>query len=135
MTDREDVLATAAGLVEAFGSGRLDEYFGCFAEDASFIFHTTDRVLHSVVEYREEWATWQRDDNFRVLACRSSDQRVQLVGDAAVFTHRVHTVTSTRAGKAETDERETIVFARQPDGRWLGVHEHLSPEPASGDVE
>jgi ketosteroid isomerase-like protein len=26
-------------------------------------------------------------------------------------------------------ERETIVFHRQDDGRWLAVHEHLSAAP------
>jgi ketosteroid isomerase-like protein len=26
-------------------------------------------------------------------------------------------------------ERETIVMAHGADGRWLGVHEHLSPQP------
>ena len=31
-------------------------------------------------------------------------------------------------------ERETIVFARQQDGGWLAVHEHLSPAPEDGDA-
>jgi ketosteroid isomerase-like protein len=31
--------------------------------------------------------------------------------------------------ETEQGERETIVFRREPDGRWLAVHEHLSPAP------
>ena len=35
-----------------------------------------------------------------------------------------------KGGEAMTNhERETIVFAHQPDGRWLAIHEHLSPLP------
>ena len=30
------------------------------------------------------------------------------------------------AGEETLHERETIVFAREEDGRWLAVHEHLS---------
>src|SRR5829696_796084 len=32
------------------------------------------------------------------------------------------------------EERETIVFARQPDGTWLAVHEHLSPMPPAKEA-
>ena len=129
MTDTEDVLAAAADVVQAFGSGDLENYFAAFADDATFIFHTTDRVLTSVAQYRSEWEAWQRDDDFRVLACTSSEQRVQLFADVAVFTHRVRTLTSTRAGDAESAERETIVFHRAFGTRWAGVHEHLSVDP------
>ncbi len=52
---------------------------------------------------------------------------MQLLGDAAVFRHRVHTRARGGGGETTTDERETIVFARRPDGSWLAVHEHLSP--------
>jgi ketosteroid isomerase-like protein len=32
-------------------------------------------------------------------------------------------------GEHDLAERETIVFRRHADGRWLGVHEHLSSQP------
>ncbi len=56
-----------------------------------------------------------------------SDRHSALLGDVAVFTHRVHTVV--RLGEAEEflDERETIAFRQDGSGRWLAVHEHLSP--------
>ena len=128
-TTEQQVLDTAASLVSAFGSGDLPAYFGSFADDATFIFHTTARVLESAGRYRQEWTEWQRDDGFRVLACKSSEQRVQDLGDVAVFTHRVRTRVATNAGEEELRERETIVFQRA-GGRWVAVHEHLSPDPA-----
>jgi ketosteroid isomerase-like protein len=34
------------------------------------------------------------------------------------------------SGEEQTlPERETIVFRRAGGGRWLAVHEHLSPQP------
>lgn len=128
-TTGEQVRDAAARLVAAFGGGDLDAYFGSFAEHAVFVFHTTPRVLDSVAAYRAEWATWQRDDGLRVVSCESTEQRVQDLGDVAVFTHRVRTRVSTSAGEDELLERETIVFRRLPDGRWVAVHEHLSPDP------
>jgi ketosteroid isomerase-like protein len=127
----EEVLAAAAELVRAFGSGDVDGYFGCFAEDATFVFHSTPEVLESRAAYREEWASWERADGFRVLGCTSSEQRVQDLGEVAVFTHRVRTRVHAAGEEAELHERETIVFRRDGDGRWLAVHEHLSPDPAA----
>jgi ketosteroid isomerase-like protein len=38
-----------------------------------------------------------------------------------------------RTGPAEEslDERETIAFRREAGGRWMAVHEHLSPAATS----
>ncbi len=58
---------------------------------------------------------------------------MQLAGDVAVFTHRVSTRALSGGEEVTTDERETIVFRREADGRWLAIHEHLSPTPASGE--
>jgi ketosteroid isomerase-like protein len=130
MGDNEpDVRAAAERLVAAFGSGRLDDYFACFASDASFVFHSTPERLESVDSYRRLWERWIREDDFRVIGCASSAVRVQVFGDAAVFVHDVVTDVETRAGPETLHERETIVFARQDDGSWLAVHEHLSPAP------
>ncbi|MER5794228.1 nuclear transport factor 2 family protein [Streptomyces sp. NPDC001980] len=123
----QQVLQAAGDLVAAFAEERLDDYFCAFAPDATFVFHTTDRRIESVAEYRRVWARWAADDDFRVLKCLSSDRRVQLWDDTAVFTHTVETDVSTRTGTGTLHERETIVFRRTADGRWLAVHEHLSP--------
>jgi len=77
---------------------------------------------------RAEWAKWEKEDAFRVRSCKSTDQRVQAFGDVAVFTHSVQTELSTKGGPSTVRERETIVFQRR-DGKWIAVHEHLSPYP------
>jgi uncharacterized protein (TIGR02246 family) len=127
--DEAQVRAAAERLVAAFGSGRLDDYFACFADDATFVFYDTPQRLESVDAYRQLWDGWVREDGFRVTGCVSSAVRVQVLGDAAVMVHDVVTDVETRAGAETLRERETIVFACQGDGRWLAVHEHLSPAP------
>lgn len=62
-----------------------------------------------------------------MLRCRTGNTSVQLWGEVAVVTHDVDTRVRTNEGEEDLTERETIVLARQTDGRWLGVHEHLSP--------
>jgi ketosteroid isomerase-like protein len=59
---------------------------------------------------------------------------VQVLGDAAVFTHTVVTEISTKQGPTTMRERETIVF-RRDGGKWIAVHEHLSPLPESTPPE
>ncbi|MER5753230.1 nuclear transport factor 2 family protein [Streptomyces sp. NPDC002088] len=122
----DEVLKAADALVSAFGEGRLDDYFAAFAPDATFVFHTTPERLTSTADYRALWDRWVAEDDFRVLACTSTGQLVQLLGDTAVFSHQVETTVSTTAGQETLHERETIVFQRQDSGRWLAVHEHLS---------
>ncbi|MFF3413654.1 YybH family protein [Streptomyces sp. NPDC002698] len=126
-TTAQEVRAAADGLVAAFAEGRLDDYFGAFAPDATFVFHTTPQRLGSTAEYRALWQRWVEQDGFRVLGCTSSAQLVQPFGDTAVFSHDVETRVATNAGEETAHERETIVFARSADGAWLAVHEHLSP--------
>jgi ketosteroid isomerase-like protein len=121
------VLEAADRLVGAFGEGRVEEYFACFHPRATFVFYTTDHRLESTAEWRELWDSLERDEGFEVLECRSLERRVQDLGDTAVFTHDVRTRVSTHAGEETLHERETIVFAREEDGGWLAVHEHLSP--------
>lgn len=131
MTDADvleaQVREAVARLVSAFGEGRLEDYFGSFHPDCSFIFHTTEPRLGSVEEYRALWRRWIREDGFEVLGCRTSSTSVQLWGEVAVVTHDVDTRVRTNDGEEDLFERETIVLARQTGGRWLGVHEHLSP--------
>jgi alkanesulfonate monooxygenase SsuD/methylene tetrahydromethanopterin reductase-like flavin-dependent oxidoreductase (luciferase family)/ketosteroid isomerase-like protein len=128
-SDEQLVLAAADALIGAFAAGQVDDYFASFAPDASFVFHTTPERVESTEEYRALWGRWEREEAFRVLGCVSTNRRLDLVGDAAVFTHDVETRVSTQAGQEMLLERETIIFTRAPDGRWRAVHEHLSPRP------
>jgi ketosteroid isomerase-like protein len=124
------VLQAAAALVDAFGSHDTEAYFARFAADATFTFYTAVEPLRSRSDYEALWASWEREDGFHVLSCDSSDQFVQVVGgneDIGIFTHRVSTTVRTNEGTETVEERETIVFSQGPDGRWLAVHEHLSP--------
>lgn len=129
MTKAEDgVLAAAARLLDAFSRHDTEAYFATFAEDASFIFHNLDRVLTNRDAYRDEWRLWEVRDGFRVLGCRSTDQRVQVAGEVAVFTHTVETDISMSGEEMTNRERETIVFRRE-GGEWIAFHEHLSVLP------
>jgi ketosteroid isomerase-like protein len=125
----DGVAAAAERLVAAFGAGRVEDYFACFAPDATFVFHTTPERLGSRAAYRALWDTWEQEDAFRVLSCESSNVEITPLGpDVAVFVHDVATTVSTSAGDESLRERETIVFARRQGG-WDAVHEHLSPAP------
>jgi ketosteroid isomerase-like protein len=129
-TDTAAVLAAAQALVAAFARHDTRAYFDAFAPEASFIFHSTPTVLPQRAAYEQLWAEWEQTLGFRVRACASTQQQVQCLGEVAVFHHQVRTTLHFAAdGDVTFDERETIVFARQADGRWLAVHEHLSPLP------
>jgi ketosteroid isomerase-like protein len=127
MTDTKSaVLSAADALVGAFSRHDRVAYFEAFAPEATFLFYNLDRTLADRAAYEAEWALWEERDGFRVLGCRSTDRRVQLVGEVAIFTHAVETDVSVGGETVTNNERETIVFARNNAGRWLAVHEHLS---------
>ncbi|MEU8699040.1 nuclear transport factor 2 family protein [Streptomyces sp. NPDC048680] len=128
--DTEQIRAAADALVAAFAEGRLDDYFGAFAPDATFVFHSTPQRLGSTAEYRALWQEWVDQDDFRVLGCVSTGQLIQHFGSTAVFSHDVETTISTKDGRETVHERETIVFARADNGGWPAVHEHLSARTA-----
>jgi len=126
----DEVLASAAKIVDDFGNHRTADYFSGFAADATFMFYTHTERLNSRAEYEALWASWEINDGFRVHGCRSRDQRVQiLVESAAVFTHYVESDVEFAGDVSTITERETIVFERR-NGVWLAVHEHLSPKNA-----
>jgi hypothetical protein len=130
MSAVEEVADAAARLVAAFGSHRTADYFGSFAPDATFLFYTADHLLGSRAEYESLWSEWEAS-GFHVEECQSLDGRVDLLtDDVAVFTHRVRTTVLLEGAMERLGERETIVFRRGAAG-WLGVHEHLSPDPLS----
>jgi ketosteroid isomerase-like protein len=130
---KEQAAAAARAVVTAFGAHDVEAYFAGFAPSATFVFHTEPGVLGSRQEYRERWVQWERE-GFRVVSCTSSEARTEVVADGvALFTHRVQTLLG---GAADVlHERESIVLARQDDGRWLVVHEHLSNDPATDPGE
>ncbi len=120
--------AAARDLVAAFATHDQGRYFDSFAPNASFIFYNSDRVFRSRAEYEDEWKEWEAT-GFKVLACSSLNSHVTiLTPEVAVFTHQVRTTLNTADGIIKTGERETIVF-QLFNGKWLGVHEHLSLDP------
>lgn len=130
MSSEAEILEAAARIVDDFGHHRTGDYFAGFAPDATFVFYTHTRRLDSRREYEELWATWESEEGFRVHGCRSTDQKVQLLGDVgAIFTHYVESDIEFGGDISTIRERESIVFERR-GGRWIAVHEHLSPESA-----
>jgi len=122
------VNAAARELVAAFATHDRERYFDSFASNATFIFYSSDRIFQNRQEYENEWKEWEAT-GFKVLACSSLNGSVTvLTHDVAVFTHQVRTKLNTAEGVVDTGERETIVF-QLLDGKWLGVHEHLSLDP------
>lgn len=131
MNPIQEVLAAAAKIVDDFGHHRTEAYFSAFAEDATFMFYTHTERLDSRAAYESLWKKWQAEDGFKVHGCRSTNQKVQLIAnEAAVFTHLVSTDVEFAGEVSTIEERETIVFEKL-NGRWLAVHEHLSPASAS----
>jgi ketosteroid isomerase-like protein len=117
-------MQAAVDVIAAFGAHDTARYFDGFAPEATFLFHAESELLSSRAAYEARWVDWEKD-GFRVLSCTSLNPRLDLItDDVAVFTHSVRT---RLAGvDDEQRERETIVLRREADGRWLGVHEHLS---------
>lgn len=118
-------LAAIDGLIHSFGQHDRDAYFDCFATDATFLFHDSPVRLESREEYETLWREWETAGEFRVLSCVSTNRRIQLFGETAVFSHDVRTEL-TMAGETSTvGERESIIM-HFIDNKWLCVHEHLS---------
>jgi len=120
-----EALAAVDRIIADFGANRVDAYFAGFAPDATFLFHAEPARLESRAEYERLWASWVEASGFEVRSCRSTNRRIQLLGDVAVFSHDVATTISADGELADSHERETIVMQRR-DGAWVCVHEHLS---------
>ena len=131
MTDAiEEIRGAAARLMKAFSTGDEDGYFDCFHPDATFLFHGVDPI-GSRDEYRALVRTWKGEHDLRVLSSASHDPDVRVFGDTAILTHRVTTTQMWDGDESTLHERESIVFQRQGDGRWLAIHEHLSADETS----
>ncbi|RAM38111.1 YybH family protein [Arthrobacter globiformis] len=125
-----EVEAAAQRLMTAFAATDTDDYFDCFAPDATFVFHSESDRLGSRGEYRALWQGWL-EDGWRVAECASSNAHIRIAGPCAVFSHDVKTVIDVAGTKGTLHERETIIFTRTEPGNLLAIHEHLSPAPVS----
>ena len=125
-SDIDQIQSAAAHLVAAFGRHDTRAYFACFAPDATFVFHAHDTILNSRADYESLWASWERDLGFKVISCLSHDPQVQVCQGVGILRHIVTTHIHTNDSEQVVQERETIVFAQNSQGEWLGVHEHLS---------
>ena len=134
---RDEVLAAAAAIVDAFAATDGERYFATFAPDATFIFHTEPQRLPDRAAYERLWADWV-ESGWRVVSCTSSDPLVQTFPGGAVFTHTVDTTADTGEATESYRERESIVFRVDASAdsatRLVAVHEHLSPMPADADA-
>jgi ketosteroid isomerase-like protein len=123
----KEVLVAYERLVSAFRQGR--DKFGSFADEATIV--DGGQWFGSLAEYRGAWDAWtEKMGHLPVPA--SVETRVmslQMLGDTAVLVHSIESQERTDAGEETEREIETIVFGRQPGGRWLIMHQHLSPQP------
>jgi ketosteroid isomerase-like protein len=121
------VLEAYERLVSAFREGR--DKFGSFADEATIV--DGGRWFGSLAEYRAAWDAWTESMGHLPVPA-SVETRVlslRMLGDTAVLIHSIESRERIDAGEVTEGEIETIVFGRQPDGRWLIVHQHLSPQP------
>jgi uncharacterized protein (TIGR02246 family) len=128
MNDRDDTVTQVKDaydrLMSAFASANTEDYFDRFHEHASFVF-PGEPVLDSRTAYRSTWSRWQ-GEGVRFTDVVTDDVRVHVIGGTAVVTHSIQTTVEADGETTVDRERETIVFSNV-DGRWLAVHEHLSP--------
>lgn len=112
-------------LLSAFERSDTEEYFDCFHEEASFVF-PGEPVMNSRATYRSTWLRWERE-GLRFTDVVTDHVVIRVIGATALVTHRIRTTVVTGRESSVDRERETIVFSHI-GGRWLAVHEHLSPE-------
>ncbi|KFF58837.1 hypothetical protein JF66_15565 [Cryobacterium sp. MLB-32] len=118
-------MAAVDDIIDNFAHHRRAEYFTGFTPDATFLFHTYPGRLESRAAYEQLWDVWEEDHGFHVRSCASSNRRIQIFGQTAVFSHDVDTVATFDGATETVTERETIVLELR-HGAWLCVHEHLS---------
>ena len=120
-----EALAAVDAIITSFGNHERDAYFAGFAPEATFLFYTTPNRVESLAAYEQLWDEWEKEAGFHVLSCSSSNRRIQVFGDTAVFTHDVDTTLTMEGVTESVTERESIILERR-NGAWLGIHEHLS---------
>jgi len=120
-----EALAAVDAIITHFGNHERDAYFAGFAPEATFLFYTTPDRVESRAAYEQLWDEWEKEAGFHVLSCSSSNRRIQVFGDTAVFSHDVDTTLTMEGVTESVTERESIILERR-GGQWLGIHEHLS---------
>ncbi|TFD61418.1 DUF4440 domain-containing protein [Cryobacterium suzukii] len=128
-----DALIAIDAIIDNFSQHQREAYFSGFAADATFLFYTAPHRLDSRDAYQSLWADWERDFGFRVVSCSSSNRRIQIFGNTAVFSHDVDTKIRENDTERTVFERESIIMERR-EGAWLCVHEHLSARPLEGEA-
>jgi ketosteroid isomerase-like protein len=127
MLNHDQVMAATDELVAAFAATDTAKYFACFSPTSTFVFHAEETRLDDRAAYEALWASWL-EQGWQVVSCKSSERLVQVLGDAAVLSHTVDTVTSIHGVQTTSRERESIVFVGDGE-RVVAVHEHLSSVP------
>ena len=122
-----EVLEAYEKLVSAFRDGR--DKFESFADEATIV--DGGNWFGSLAEYRAAWDAWKERVGSQSVPAWVETQvlSVEMLGDTAVLVHSIESQEQTDIGEETEREIETIVFARQRDGRWLIVHQHLSSLP------
>src|SRR5207247_5705912 len=113
----------------AFREGRWEDKFACFADEATVV--DGANWFSSLEEYRAAWNEWAASQGTLPvpLSVETRVMKLQMLGDSAVLTHSIESRERADAGEQTVHEVETIVFGKRTDGRWLIVHQHLSPQP------
>lgn len=121
----KEVLQAHEQLVSAFREGR--DKFPSFAREATIV--DGGRWFGSLAEYRGAWDAWVAEHGPLVPdSVETSVLDLRVFGDTALLIQSIESRARTEAGEETEHEIETIVFGREPDGRWLVIHQHLSPE-------
>lgn len=128
LSPAQAVQQAADSLISAFARHDTTAYFACFHPEATFLFYNNPITLPSRDAYQQCWKGWEQEFGFHIMDCCSSEQHIHFFGDTAIFTHCVETKIKTNDGIQAVAERESIVFQKQADHRWLCIHEHLSPK-------
>lgn len=125
MDKAKAVEASADRVIEAFGRFDRDAYFVNFDSDATVAFYYSPTTM-GVEEYQRLWEDWV-NEGFKVLNCESFNRRVQMItNEVGLFVHDVRTEVHQDGENKVLEERESIVFRKNPSGNWVVVHEHLS---------
>lgn len=124
----DEVVAAAEAIIRSFAATDTHAYFESFSSEATFVFHSEKKRLNSRASYEALWYGWL-DHHWHVTACESTDRLVQTFPGGAVFSHTVHTSSTSDDGADSYIERETIVFRTAESQTLIAIHEHLSTVP------
>jgi hypothetical protein len=117
----KEVLEAYERLVSAFREGR--DKFGSFADEATIV--DGGQWFGSLAEYRAAWDAWTEEDG-PPSGPRLSGDAGHEPADARGYRRAGpldrEPGSELMPGRRTEREIETIVFGRQPGGRWLIVH-------------